>query len=84
MSQAEKRMIDTDYANPQLARPRTMATVTDDPLGQKVEMTNWEKVSDRDALFNWHETMLKRFSGSLHQLQVCIFGSGCKHHALEA
>ncbi|KAL8939890.1 MAG: hypothetical protein Q9211_002533 [Gyalolechia sp. 1 TL-2023] len=26
-----------------LARPRTMATVTDDPLSKKVEMTNWEK-----------------------------------------
>ncbi|KAL8915567.1 MAG: hypothetical protein Q9171_000132 [Xanthocarpia ochracea] len=26
-----------------LARPRTMATVTDDPLSKKVEMSNWEK-----------------------------------------
>ena len=29
----------------QLARPRAMATVTDDPLSRKVEMTNWEKVN---------------------------------------
>ncbi|KAI4119980.1 MAG: hypothetical protein LQ345_000239 [Seirophora villosa] len=28
---------------PGLARPRTMATVTDIPLSRKVEMTNWEK-----------------------------------------
>lgn len=26
-----------------LARPRTMATVTDDPFSKKIEMTNWEK-----------------------------------------
>ena len=26
-----------------LPRSRTLATVTDDPLAQKVEMTNWEK-----------------------------------------
>jgi len=28
----------------QLSRSRTMATVIDDPLSKKVEMTNWEKV----------------------------------------
>ena len=28
----------------QLSRSRTMATVTDDPLSRKVEMTNWEQV----------------------------------------
>lgn len=28
----------------QLSRSRSLATVIDDPLAQKVEMTNWEKV----------------------------------------
>ena len=35
----------TDVALKQLSRSRTLATVTDDPLSQKVEMTNWEKVN---------------------------------------
>ena len=34
----------TDDTARQLARSRAFATVTDDPLDKKVEMTNWEKV----------------------------------------
>ena len=36
----------------QLARSRTMATVTDAPLDKKVEMTNWEKVDCFPMAFN--------------------------------
>ena len=34
----------------QFARHRNFATVTDDPLDKKVEMTNWERVSSRLTL----------------------------------
>ena len=33
-----------DSSFDQLSRSRTLATVTDDPLSKKVEMTNWEQV----------------------------------------
>ena len=33
-----------DSTPTQLSRSRTLATVSDDPLDKKVEMTNWEKV----------------------------------------
>ncbi len=32
-----------------------MATVTDDPLSKKVEMTNWEKVSVPEIVRAWIE-----------------------------
>ncbi|KAL9019490.1 MAG: hypothetical protein Q9185_003282 [Variospora sp. 1 TL-2023] len=46
LGQAGMSALNTSHSSPSvrvLARPRTMATVTDDPLSKKVEMTNWEK-----------------------------------------
>lgn len=43
----------------QLARPRGMATVTDDPLSKKVEMSNWEKVPIYCANTSNARSMLK-------------------------
>ena len=44
-SAEEQRLANQDLL--QLSRPRTMATVTDDPLDKKVEMTNWEQVRSK-------------------------------------
>lgn len=45
-----------------------MATVTDDPLSKKVEMTNWEKVCTRFATSNSTTPVLTQSLGSLYQL----------------
>ena len=54
-----------------------MATVTDDPLDKKVEMTNWEQVCALHFVLSalnpfWTVDSLTNIDlGSLHQLQVC-------------
>ena len=61
----------------QLSRSRTLATVTDDPLSKKVEMTNLEQVRYRTSrlLYPDHcgtSPMTDPFTvGKLYQLQVC-------------
>ena len=61
----------------QLSRSRTMATVTDDPLSRKVEMTNWEQVGYHQRHPGWSswffvERLMSNLlgKGKLYQLQV--------------
>lgn len=52
----------------QLSRARGLATVTDDPLDKKVEMTNWEKVGTNNHIHGFYGRLLKLWKGMLKSL----------------
>ena len=56
--EAFSRTTSADLALIQLSRSRTLATVSDDPLDKKVEMTNWEKVNSMASLLHIHRTVI--------------------------